>query len=472
MIRTAFLDAVSRYGMDEAMLRAGVVVAGFSGGADSSCLLHLLKDWCDARSVTLAAAHINHRIRGANADRDEQFCRNVCRKLGIPLYVGIFDVPALADNWGMGLEEAARRVRYEYFDEVSRILTGSPHKAVIATAHNATDNMETVLFHLARGTGTHGLCGIDPIRDGRFIRPLITVSGSDIRRWCEEHSVPSVTDETNTDTAYTRNLIRQNILPVLRQIVPSPEASVTRMTALLRQDDDCLTETARSLAGDTASLARESLTDLHPAVLSRVLMLLHSRTGTDVSMNEIHIRQCMELIRENPSDASLDLPGNIRFTVDRHRISFVPADCEKAAHPSFEIPFTGEDFENSLCRMVFTWGISQKFQEKSASLLNKEENIYKLSIHKTLDFDKIIGILKIRNRHEGDTIRFGGMTRKVKKLLTDRKLTAEEKASLPILCDDCGIVWIPGFPPRDGTEYRDSGTPLTVAVLKKSDINH
>ncbi|MBQ7930594.1 MAG: tRNA lysidine(34) synthetase TilS [Clostridia bacterium] len=468
MIRPAFLDAVSRYGMDEAMLRAGVVVAGFSGGADSSCLLRLLKDWCDAHSVTLAAAHINHGIRGANADRDEQFCRAVCRELEIPLYVGVYDVPALADDWGMGLEEAARRVRYGYFDEVSRILTGSSHRAVIATAHNATDNAETVLFHLARGTGIHGLCGIDPIRDGRFIRPLITVSGSDIRRWCEEHSIPSVTDETNTDTAYTRNLIRQNILPVLRQIVPSPEASVTRMTALLRQDDDYLTETARSLAGDTASLEREPLAALHPAILSRVLMILHSRTGADSSMSEIHIRQCMELICGNPSDASLDLPGNIRFTMDRHRISFVSADCEKAASPSFEIPFTGEDFENSLYRTVFAWGTSQKFQEKSASLLNKEENIYKLSIHKTLDFDKIIGALKIRNRREGDSIRFGGMTRKVKKLLIDQKLTAEEKACLPILCDDCGIVWIPGFPPRDGMEYKGTGTPLTITVLKKN----
>ena len=134
------------------------------------------------------------------------------------------------------------------------------------------------------------------------------------------------------------------ILPVLRQIVPSPEASVTRMTALLRQDDDYLTETARSLAGDTASLEREPLAALHPAILSRVLMILHSRTGADSSMSEIHIRQCMELICGNPSDASLDLPGNIRFTMDRHRISFVSADCEKAASPSFEIPFTGEDF--------------------------------------------------------------------------------------------------------------------------------
>ena len=99
--------------------------------------------------------------------------------------------------------------------------------------------------------------------------------------------------------------------------------------------------------------------------------------------------------------------------------------------------------------------------------MNQNANVYKLSIHKTLDFDKIIGALKIRNRREGDTVRFGDMTRKVKKLLTGQKLTAAEKACLPILCDDCGIVWIPGFPPRDGTQYSGTGTPLTVTVLRR-----
>ena len=465
MIRSAFLNAITRYGMDDSMIRAGVVVTGFSGGADSSCLLRLLKDWGDDHGVTVAAAHINHKIRGESADRDEAFCRRICDELGIPLYAGTFDVPSLSQEWGMGLEEAARKVRYEYFDEVSRILTGSPTKAVIATAHNATDNLETVLFHLARGTGTHGLCGIDPIRDGRFIRPLITVSGNDIRQWCRTSGIPTVTDETNTDTTYTRNRIRHEILPQLRQIVPSPEDSVTRMTTLLRQDDDYLRQTASSMAGDGTSLARDPLTSLHPAILSRVLGILCSRTDADCIMGEIHIRRCMELITGDTTEAALDLPGNTRFRVDRHQVWFEKSDANPTPG-SFEIPFDGREFENQRYRMVFTQGISQENHENFTSLLIKEENIYKLSIHKTLDFDKIIGALKIRNRREGDSIRFGGMTRKVKKLLIDQKLTAEEKACLPILCDESGIVWIPGFPPRDGTEYTGTGTPLTVTVLK------
>ncbi len=467
MIRSAFRDILTRFGMDDAMLRAGVVVAGFSGGADSSCLLHLLYEWCGQNGVTLAAAHINHRIRGADADADENFCRKICRDLGVPFYAESFDVPVLAGQWGMGLEEAARLVRYRYFDEVSRILTGAPETAVVATAHNATDNAETVLFHLARGTGTHGLCGIDPIRESRFIRPLITSSGVDIRNWCRENSILYVTDSTNTDTAYTRNLIRHEILPELRKIVPSPEASVTRMTSLLRLDEDYLIQTAAGIAGDGTSLPRTGIRDLHPAILSRVLALLYRRTGTDASMEEIHIRRCMELIAGKNAEASLDLPGSVRFVMDRHRISFAAQTSVKLTEEPFEILFDGSDYENIRYRMTFSWGISAETEENSASLFNNEENIYKLSIHKTLDFDKIIGALKIRNRREGDTVRFGDMTRKVKKLLTGQKLTAAEKACLPILCDDCGIVWIPGFPPRDGTQYSGTGTPLTVTVLRR-----
>jgi len=465
MIRSAFLNAISFYGMDTAMIRSGTVVVGFSGGADSSCLLRLLKSWGDEHGVAVAAAHINHRIRGEAADRDQAFCEAVCRELNVPLYTRTYDVPALSQEWNMGLEEAARKVRYACFDEVSELLTGSCEKAVIATAHNATDNLETVLFHLARGTGLHGLCGIDPIRSGRYIRPLITVSGEEIRRWCAENNIPTVTDETNADTAYTRNRIRHGILPHLEHIVPSPETSISRMTALLRQDDDYLTQTALSAAGDGTALPRSDLASLHPAILSRVLTILCSRVESNSSLSEIHIRRCMELIKSNTTEASLDLPGNIRFHLDRHRAEFSKADPKTSSPGFFEIPFDGSDFSNQRYRMIFSRGISQEIHENFTSLLNKEENIYKLSIHKTLDFDKIIGALKIRNRREGDTIYFGGMTRKVKKLLIDKKLTAEEKACLPILCDDCGIVWIPGFPPRDGMEYNGTGTPLTVTVL-------
>lgn len=467
MIPSVFHDTLVRYGMDDAMREAGVVIVGYSGGADSSCLLRLLDAWCHENGVTIAAAHVNHGIRGDDADSDERFCRDTCAKLKIPLCTGTFDVPALAREWGIGLEEAARRVRYSFFDEVSRELTGSPDKAVIATAHNATDNTETVLFHLMRGTGLHGLCGIDPIRDGRYIRPLLYIPGDDIRQWCTDNGIPTVTDATNADTVYTRNRIRHDILPHLRAITPSPEDSITRMTELTRQDDDYLESTALSFAGNGTSVPRSTAKVLHPAILSRVLRILYRRTGSDASMEEVHIRACMELLTGCTAEGSLDLPGRIRFTVDRHTAAFRKPQDTAAAPEEFEIPYDGSDFENELYCLTFSEEFPGENHGKFTSDFNIEENIYKLSIHKTLRFDKIIGALKIRSRQAGDTFTCGGMTRRVKKLLTDKKLTAAEKARLPILCDDGGIVWIPGFPLRDGMEYTGDGIPLSVTCFCK-----
>ena len=209
-----FYDSLTRFGLAEAMRRTGCVIAAYSGGADSTCLLYHLAHWCAENNVRLLAAHVNHGIRGDDADRDEAFCRETCETLGIPLAVRRENVPELARQTGRGLEETAREVRYTFFDELSAQHGG----ALIATAHNADDQLETVLFHLLRGSGLRGLCGIDPLRDGRFLRPLIADSGADIRRWCADNRIPYVTDATNADTDYTRNFIRHRLLPPMEEI--------------------------------------------------------------------------------------------------------------------------------------------------------------------------------------------------------------------------------------------------------------
>ncbi len=267
------------------MIRAGTVILAYSGGADSTCLLHHLHAWCGKNGVTLAAAHVNHQIRGADADRDEEFCRTTCGKLQIPLFVLRKDVPALAKETGRGLEETARAVRYAFFDEVSAKLTGSPAKAVIATAHNADDHLETVLFHLLRGSGTRGLSGIDPLRNGRYVRPLLMDSGTDIRAWCARYDIPYVTDATNADTDYTRNFIRHNIVPELEKICDDPRRSVLRMATLLRQDDDYFDGLVREYVPDgTFSIERAVLNSLHPAVASRLLLKLYGNCDGHTSL--------------------------------------------------------------------------------------------------------------------------------------------------------------------------------------------
>lgn len=459
-----FAQTLRRYGMESLLFQASAVLVGFSGGADSSCLLHLLKQTLVGTDTRLCAAHVHHGIRGDEADRDEAFCRTECEKLGIPLYVHRADVPALARESGRGLEETARNVRYAFFDKIAEQLSLPDRPALIATAHNADDNLETVLFHLLRGTGTHGLCGITPIRDGRIIRPLLMDDAAAIRRWCEEQSVPFVLDSTNRDTDYTRNLIRNKIVPPMREIVPSPAAAVSRMTALVRTDDDYLESEARAhLSPGQRYISRDRINQLHPAVAARVLrMLLEGASEGAPSPEEKHIRLLLEKARCEKNEISLSLPGKITVRITRDTIRVLRDTDETEAIPAepFRYPEDGTVFCNRLCTVYF----SQSDHTCHREIAGNEENIYKLSIPMSFRSDTISGGLRIRTRQPGDSYRFGGMTRRLKKLFIDRKMTSEQKALTPILCDDKGILWVPGFPPRDGTAYLpgDSGSRLDV----------
>ena len=461
-----FYDSLTRFGLAEAMRRTGCVIAAYSGGADSTCLLYHLAHWCEEHNVRLLAAHVNHGIRGDDAARDEAFCRETCETLGIPLAVRRENVPELARQTGRGLEETAREVRYTFFDELSAQHGG----ALIATAHNADDQLETVLFHLLRGSGLRGLCGIDPLRDGRFLRPLIADSGADIRRWCADNRIPYVTDATNADTDYTRNFIRHRLIPPMEEIAEHPQKAVLRMTSLLRQDSDFLEQTARQYVPDGAvSVDRAVLNSLHPAIASRVLIRLCGSRNAGASPEEIHIREMLRLAASDVPETSYSLPGRLCFRTDRHTVrileeenAFLPD--QKSGGIVFTYPDDGDIFENERYIIKFS-------PDGHANIPQKDENIYKLFICRTFCFDKIKNVLYIRYRRPGDTCRFGGMTRKVKQLFIDKKFTAEEKSLIPLICGGDGdILWIPHFPPRDGTLAVNDECGLTVTVCEKKTV--
>lgn len=222
------------------------VVAGVSGGADSMALLHVLQSWRkDWPELKVTAAHVNHCLRGAEADRDEEHVRRYCQREGIPLEVLKIDVREEAAKRKLGLEACGRAVRYEFF----RRLAGE--NGVIATAHTLSDLAETVLLHLTRGTGLKGLCGIPPVREN-IVRPLIDCSRREIEDYCREHKIPYVTDSTNLEARYSRNKVRLQVLPALKEINPAFEEAVGRMAQSLREDDGCLCEEARELLGRAA----------------------------------------------------------------------------------------------------------------------------------------------------------------------------------------------------------------------------
>lgn len=213
------------------------VVCALSGGADSTALLIALKELSDETGFKLGACHLNHGLRGADSDADERFCAELCEKMDVELYR---KKVCVSEHIGKheSLEEAARKVRYDFFEE-ARSHFGE--NSYIATAHNANDNAETVLFNMIRGTGLKGLCGIPPVRD-KIIRPLIYVSRSEIEEFLKERGQTYVTDKTNFSEDITRNRIRLKILPEMMKINPSVLGTISRMTKNLRSDSDLLEE--------------------------------------------------------------------------------------------------------------------------------------------------------------------------------------------------------------------------------------
>lgn len=447
-IRIAFREAMDTEPIASAVRECRHMLAAYSGGADSAALLALLSEYCGEAGMPLTAVHVHHGIRGEEADRDAAACGEFCRTRGIGLRTVRVDAPAYAAEHGIGWEEAARILRYEAFSGIAETVE-SP---LIATAHSADDQLETVLFRLLRGTALDGLCGIPPLRD-RIIRPLLTCGAADIRAFCREEEIPFVTDSTNADTAYTRNYIREKIVPLLTAIHPDPAAAVSRTAALLRADSEYLKKQAAPAVRDgetTASL--EILLPMSDAILSRAVMTLYENAAhTRKDLSSVHVRDVMRLVRRG-GYGRICLPGDVIAAVSAGRLTFTRrADIPPTPPADFEMPLSVG--EHLFPEYGFGLSVSECADGKNpaadAEKTAENKNIYKLSISSSLPFATIKGTVYLRFRRAGDTLRFGGMTRSVKTLLNGAKIPPQERGRLPVLCDEAGILWIPGFPVRD-----------------------
>lgn len=418
------------------------VYVAYSGGADSAALLTLMHEYAAETHIPITAVHVHHGIRGAEADGDAELCRDFCAARDIPLVIRHVDVPALAKEWSVGIEEAARRARYGIFEE----LTAGKDGAFVATAHSADDNLETVLFHMLRGAGTAGMCGI-PAWRGRYIRPMLGCTAREIREFCREENIPFAVDSTNADDAYTRNYIRGQIVPALCRITPSPQKAVGRMCSLLRADAEYLHSEALRALGEYATDTCAPcglLAPLHDAVLSRALGILYENAaGGRGDLTASHLRDLCDLVRRGQC-ADLSLPASVTARLYNGVISFLAAEDLREPAEDFLFPLTEGEHRFP------EYGFGIRFFANEGKNLPFDKNIYKLAICMSLPFDTIQGKAFVRFRRPGDRYRFGGMTRSVKKLLNEAKIPPEKRAVLPVFCDDAGIFWIPGFPARDG----------------------
>jgi len=426
------IDKILRFADEHEMLPdAGLLLVCVSGGADSMCLLEALLESLRTKKFVVGAAHFNHRLRGSESDRDEAFVREHCIARGVPFFPGGGDVRMYASRNGLGLEEAARDMRYGFFFETAE-KTGAER---IATAHTMDDNTETMLLNLVRGTGTNGLSGIPPVRDN-IIRPMLHVSRDEVMRFVAERAIPYVEDSTNSQEIHTRNRIRHSVVPVLKDINPRLNDAAAVAAELMRDDEDLISDIAdlfisECCVGLTADAA--DLAVLPVSVSRRVIRKLY---GGSLSFK--HVKSVLALCaQENPS-ASLSLPG---MTVYREyeRVVFSPEQV--AAAEGFAPVFPADGNSVVILGLGLRISCTAVVYDDGFDIIDESFTSF---IFKSID---ICGKITVRPRREGDTIRLLGQgnTKTLKKLFIERRVPARKRAQIPVIADDNGVLAVYGI---------------------------
>lgn len=402
--------------------RGSRVLCALSGGRDSVYLLYRLLEWAREWELTVLAAHYNHRLRGEESLRDEQFVRDLCSRLNVPLYVGVGNVADYAAENGMGIEEAARALRYGFLEQ-TRIACNAQ---VIATAHHADDLAETVLFQLARGSGTKGLSGIPP-RRGSIVRPILLTTREEINAYLERNGIGFVEDSTNGLTEGSRNLIRHQVIPVLQQINPEFVRHTARSAMLLREDDGYLQMQAEGfLAANpvAAGIEGKLLLQLEYPVASRVI-----RTVWGAELQYEHVQQVLALC-EKQERSYTHVPGAV-VRYDSGRL-WTEAP-ERSPEP---LVLQGDKGEATYGDFRIRWETRRYTDEIHNSLTTF-----------CLKYENMKGIVTVSSRRDGDRIKFAGAahTKKLKKLFLEQKMTQPQRAAVPVFRDEDGIVAVCGF---------------------------
>lgn len=462
------------------------ILVALSGGVDSVALLAMLRDYAAGHGTPLRIAHVNHGIRGEEAIRDRDFCVDLAGRWEIPISVLDADVPAIREASGGSMEEVARRVRYEFFEQVM----AEYHIPLLATAHHADDQLETMLLRLTRGTGPDGLCGIPPIRplgtDRWVIRPLLSCERTEIERFCRERALDYVIDSTNEDISYARNRIRRRVIPELRAINPAVTQAAARLSEALRADAETLSRGDIEILADWVHrvtdgeghseicIPCETLCKLEEAYRRRVLIRMMAEAGCPHAEDRF-VRRLAEMARQGREGMRIDLPGGVSARRERGMLYLGAMRRTQTAHISEETALDIShlprivDFGDFRVTCTAEPQGKVRIGEKNGIF---SEIVYKMSINVALNSATIKRNLFLRTRRAGDRFLWRGHHRKVKKLFCDLGVPVTLRDRLPLLCDSEGILWIPGIGVRDGSESAEGAPPLWVCAQYLSPEHH
>lgn len=455
------------------------IVVGVSGGADSVCLLHALLMLRERLKIELVVVHINHGLRGEEAEEDESFVSGLCSRYHLPFFSYHYDVRSIAGEKGITEEEAGREVRYDTFLQVCQEQACNK----IAVAHNKNDNAETVLFHLFRGSGLRGLSGIEPSRQllssfGVFtvIRPLLCMERKDIEEYLAANKTDYRVDSSNLSMDYSRNKIRNKILPfAIDQLNAGAIGHINEAAGRIKEALDYMDISIQKRYLQLVKKDENSysisvkLLSMEPVVIQKGLIrrVLESLSGSLKDLEAKHVEAVLSLCYKQVGRI-VKLPNDIIVEKEYNDIKFMygkyyAMECFSEDHMEpvkiktpgrYILPGSGMILETELLKY------------------EKNEPIPKNSCVKWFDYDKIENTVEMRNRKEGDYIQINasGGRKKLKDYFIDHKLPRKQRDSQILITDGSHVMWIPGFGDRISEKYKVEDTTSKVLLMKLIDL--
>ncbi|MGI5849408.1 MAG: tRNA lysidine(34) synthetase TilS [Christensenellales bacterium] len=441
-------ERVSKKLISLGIKKADKVGAAVSGGGDSMALLHCLCNLRQEMNIIIIVYHMEHGIRGESSAQDMAFVIKECEKRNVPCVVERADIPALAAKEGISIEAAARMARYQFLD--------SQDADYIATAHHMDDMAETVVMNLTRGSGLAGLCGIPEAR-GRYIRPLLDFSKQEIEEYLRQHNITYVQDETNDDISYTRNFIRKEILPRMKEINGSASANIARTAKLLAEDEEALMDIAQKancidLALDGAYIDLKKLSEQKTAIKKRIIRLAISQKFGLTDIENVHVQSVMELAQKAKTAKRVDLGDGVYAAVVYDKLmigknKLKRYNCNLVTLSAGDMLWFEDTFFECKAYQgtpVFAQGIEY--------------------------FDAaVIKGAKLRHRREGDRIAPLGLcgTKRLSDYLSDRKIPLHQRDALILLAAGSEVFWVVGIGVSEKSKVKEKSTVVQIKYLEK-----
>ncbi|RCW41163.1 MULTISPECIES: tRNA lysidine(34) synthetase TilS [unclassified Halanaerobium] len=469
-IKEKFIFFVKKYNLVSSGQK---ILLGVSGGPDSLAMLHLFCELKEDWDIEIAVAHINHSLR-KESDKEALFVEEKAKKYGIPFYIKKLKKGNLQKN-SNSVEAAARKCRLEFFNEI--IENNDYH--ILSLAHQKNDQVETVLFNFFRGTGLRGLSGISPqsrINGINIIHPLLEISRKEILLYCQKQNLNPKFDKSNEKNIYTRNVIRNQIIPIIKEkINPSVDDVICRNSALIKKEDQFLNQISDEMYIKSIKKKnkKEIVLDLDELLLNdQVIVWRIIRKAYKVLNNNLddlyydHVMEVYSLIKEKKTGKSLDLPFDIKVMISYNKVIFRKnLDSINPEDNKFKFKFKllGEVRLNEL------QSIKAEFVDKEEVEFSRDKKIC------FCDFEKIKSPLYVRSRKDGDKFVPLGMegSKKIKDFFIDEKVDKRNRDQIPIVADsEDNIVWVAGFRVSEKVRIDKNTTKvLKLKLINEGDKN-